>query len=200
MEHTYKGYTIDIIHDDCPSNPREDWDNFGTMVCWHSRHNLGDSHDYERPEDFTIDMADKDHIILPLYLYDHSGITMSTSSFSCKWDSGQVGYIYVSKEKIKKEGLEDKTVEEIELYLTSEVKTYDNYLQGFVYGYQVINPDGDEKNSCWGFFGDDHENSGLLEYAKNAIDCELASARKTKHAKIKTWIRNRVPLQYRLEV
>ena len=38
----YKGYTIAIDYDSDPSNPRE-WDNFGTMVCFHRRYALGDS-------------------------------------------------------------------------------------------------------------------------------------------------------------
>ena len=33
-------------------------------------------------------------VFLPLYLFDHSGITMNTSGFSCPWDSGQVGWIF----------------------------------------------------------------------------------------------------------
>ncbi len=42
--------------------------------------------------------------ILPLYLYDHSGISMSTGSFlgravHAEWDSGQVGYIYMDKDR-----------------------------------------------------------------------------------------------------
>ena len=42
------------------------------------------------------------YLMLPLYLYDHSGLAMSTESFSgraphAEWDSGQVGWIYVSK-------------------------------------------------------------------------------------------------------
>lgn len=43
-------------------------------------------------------------VVLPLYLYDHGGITMNTGGFSDPWDSGQVGFIFVSKEKIKKRG------------------------------------------------------------------------------------------------
>ena len=42
-------------------------------------------------------------IILPLYLYDHSGISMKTTPFSCQWDSGQVGWIYVEKKKCLQE-------------------------------------------------------------------------------------------------
>ena len=39
------------------------------------------------------------YTILPLYLYDHSGLSMNTSGFSCPWDSGQVGWIYCNNEK-----------------------------------------------------------------------------------------------------
>ncbi|MEG0092201.1 MAG: hypothetical protein RSA20_10290, partial [Oscillospiraceae bacterium] len=40
-------YLLQVMQDDEPLNPREDYDNFGKMVCWHSRYNLGDKHDYE---------------------------------------------------------------------------------------------------------------------------------------------------------
>lgn len=40
-------YLLQVMCDDDPLNPREDYDNFGHMVCWHSLYNLGDSHDYE---------------------------------------------------------------------------------------------------------------------------------------------------------
>ncbi len=68
-------------------NPRE-WDNLGTMVCWHRHYELGDEHRYATPDDF-IDAFDpksenwngqKIAVIMPLYLFDHSGITMSTST------------------------------------------------------------------------------------------------------------------------
>lgn len=86
-------------------------------------------------------VLDKHVIMLPLYLYDHSGITMSTSSFSCRWDSGQVGFIYVSKETVRKEygwsRFTKDRVERIEAYLKGEVETYDHYLTGEVYGYTL---------------------------------------------------------------
>ena len=72
--------------------------------------------------------------ILPLFLYDHSGITMSTAAFSCGWDSGQVGYIYLTKEKWDQGFDRDFVQEEAAKYLTGEVETYDQYLTGEVYG------------------------------------------------------------------
>ena len=37
-------YLLQVMYDDEPLNPRTDYDNFGKMVCWHSRYNLGDEH------------------------------------------------------------------------------------------------------------------------------------------------------------
>ena len=42
---------------------------------------------------------------MPCYIYDHSGITISTGSFGCRWDNGQFGYIMITKEKARKETL-----------------------------------------------------------------------------------------------
>ena len=120
---------------------------------------------------------EKNYIILPLYLYDHSGITISTGPFNCPFDSGQIGYIYVPIKDIKKEWnwklLTKKRRLKIESILKSEVKIYDDFLTGNVFGYNVNDPyTGDSIDSCWGFFGD-YEKSGLLEMAKNAIDCHI---------------------------
>jgi hypothetical protein len=84
---------------------------------------------------------DRLFISLPTFLYDHGGISMSTGGFSCPWDSGQVGFIYVSREKVREEYgwkvITKKREEKIRGYLRDEVKVYDQYLTGDVYGYKV---------------------------------------------------------------
>lgn len=93
-------------------------------------------------------------VILPLHLYDHSGITMSTGSFSCPWDSGQVGYIYALPDTIKKEWGEGKdAADKARQYLENEVKEYDQYLTGDVYYYTIENEDENLLGSCGGFYG-----------------------------------------------
>jgi hypothetical protein len=112
-----------------------------------------------------------EHFIeLPLYLYDHSGITMSTGAFGCKWDSGQVGFIYISRVKAAEEWSTD-TEERAIACMKSEVEHYDEYLTGNVHGYTVERgtrtnitfEDGrdpetsiewEHEDSCWGFYGD----------------------------------------------
>lgn len=160
-------YEYEIIPDDSPESPRE-WDNLGTMICFHRRYNLGDKHNFDSPDDFRKFAKNKRKIgvVLPLYLYDHSGITMNTTGFSCPWDSGQVGWIYITREKIRSEygckRISQKLLDRVRQYLINEVETYDQYLTGDVYGYRIteINPDdpdeeGEEVDSCWGFYGHD---------------------------------------------
>ncbi len=167
----YKTYTIKVVVDEDAENPRTEWDNFGHMICFHNRYNLGDKHNFDI-EEFKEFIEKNDKLLsLPLYLYDHSGITMNTSPFSCQWDSGQIGYIYVTYEDIKKEfsckkitkKIRDKVID----ILKSEVETYDKYLTGEVYGYQIIDNAGDVVDSCYGYYVKPIE---LIKECKETID------------------------------
>jgi len=190
----YKGHTIEINQDDMAENPR-DWDNMGTMVCFHKRYNLGDKDEHGFDMFNLNKFIERDDIYsLPLYLFDHGGITISTIPFSCGWDSGQIGHIYVAKQKIQKEWKQDVTDEEIYNLLKAEIEIYDDYLRGYVYGYYI--PDLDD--SCWGYYGDDHTKSGLLNDAKSLIDYALKRKQEKRHKKIKAWIKHQVPFNYRL--
>lgn len=134
------------------------------MICFHRRHCLGDKHDLHQ-DDYRSWIEVKEHlikefkalIILPLYLYDHSGLTMRTYPFSCRWDSGQVGWIYITRERIKAEysvkRMTKKFIERISGYLIEEVKTYDQWLTGDVYGYVIEDDNEIQQDSCWGFYG-----------------------------------------------
>jgi hypothetical protein len=188
-----------IEQDEDPQSPR-DWDNLGTMHCWHSRYNLGDEqHAKGTSEEFFTDLGEfnedyswtdeqyhfhraaavkraiKENIYLPLYLYDHSGITINTTGFSCGWDSGQVGWIVVSIEDIKKEYnwkvLTKKRRKQIEKYLSGEVETYDQYLTGDVWGYIIEDENGDQSDydSCCGFYGEEY----CKEEAQAALSSEI---------------------------
>lgn len=120
-------YMLTIQPDDFFISPRRLDENFGTMICFHRRYDLGDEHNYGDNEDFLKDLylktvgndekgeekydrlldrlskqpdtpfgsreyacavnqalmaeIEKEHIVLPLYLYDHSVLAMSTDSF-----------------------------------------------------------------------------------------------------------------------
>ena len=126
------------------------------------------------------EVIEKNFVLLPLYLYDHSGITMSTGPFSCPWDSGQVGWIYCSRERAIKEwgnkAFTKAVKEKARKCLRGEVEEYDMYLTGDVHGvcrefFVNVAAEGDdpeweshEREDCWGLFGG--------KYAKEVlVDC-----------------------------
>lgn len=188
MNETFQvaGLTVRIIRDDDADNPRKEYDHCGTMVCWHSRYELGDEQPDYPPSEFFMrlmqerewdvhgksppdDLPDehvqryinKHFYVLPLYLYDHSGLSMSTGSFSDPWDSGQVGWIYLSEDKARAECIPDPLA-----LLRSEVAAYDQYLTGDVWGYEVSDDTGIVLDSCWGYYGADH----CVEDARSAAE------------------------------
>ena len=170
-QENYKGCEIKIVYDTDPLNPIEEYDSFGKMICFHKRYILGHKHGHSI-ESFQafLKANEKDIVVLPLYLYDHSGITISTTPFNCQWDSGQVGFIYATKEQILKEygvkRITSKIREKVEKLLITEVDTYDKYLTGEVYGF-VIEKNGEIEDSCYGFY-DTPEN--LIKECKSIID------------------------------
>ena len=168
------GFEVFIYQDDDSEDPRGQWDNATTFVCFHGRYNLGDKHEY-RQEDYEgweglEAQLDKDFaIVQPLFLYDHSGLTVSTSPFNCPWDSGQIGFACVTAENLAREwsGDEDKARE----YLECDVATYDQYLRGEVYSFVVKNADGEVVDSCSSFYGYEYackEAEEALDYAVEA--------------------------------
>ena len=237
------GNILEIMQDEDPMNPRAEFDNLGSMVCWHHNYNLGDNAikgkdarrkfeplykdtlsmlsaiaGMENPDDIdfrngkiekayrrlVVDTASEKALILPLRLYDHSGITMSIGTGAHwadpgGWDSGQVGWIFLRYADARKNFKVDEndTVEEwhgpnkgnripledvMHRVLEGEVETYDQYLTGEVYGFNLTKPVVYEKrnvatgesefiteyetiDSCWGFFGHNHNESGLYDHA-----------------------------------
>lgn len=183
------GLKVSIFQDLDPENPRQ-WSNVGTMVCFHNRYDLGDQHEYHA-DDFDNWNKLKERlvkdgaaIIFPLYLYDHSGITISTSSFNSSWDSGQVGFIFATGDDIKEayqtKNLTDDVIARAKEGMEQEVRTYDQYLTGDVYGFVVESIETCDHNeehaehleSCWGFYGMDD----AREAANDAADTTAKAA------------------------
>lgn len=66
--------------------------------------------------------------------------------------------------------------------MQSAVDLYSAWAWGDVYGVSAIHAPGEDEDSegeeiedgsCWGFYGRDHEKSGLMEHARNAIDWHI---------------------------
>ena len=127
-----------------PFDPREEYDNLGTMVCFHRRYQLGDKGHGYTPDSLTELMRRGKIIYLPLYLYDHSGLAMSWNDgypFNDPWDAGCVGIIFVHYDTVRKEFGCDEITDDVRNRvldtLRAEVEEYDDYLRGTVEEYDV---------------------------------------------------------------
>lgn len=187
-----------LIIEQCDShegNPRDCMSNIGVIAYKHSRYILGEEK-IEDPIDFLLNLygiaatnipytnetleklmskASKyGYVLLPVYLFDHSEISISTSPFSCSWDSGQVGFIYTNLQRINDcfsynwKRISKKRQQQIKQWLEAEIATFDMYIRGEVYGF-IVEEDGKEIDSCWGFYGDDPRANGMQDYIEDEL-------------------------------
>jgi hypothetical protein len=191
---TYKGHEIEIKYDENPESPRN-WDNVCVFHIAHRRYAFGDKNynDSESIHAAEAEAKRNGDLVLPLYMFDHSGITISLTPFSCPWDSGQVGFVQVPRksfvEEFGKKNFTPKLKKKAREWAESETKTLDSYIRGDVYGY-VIDEDGD---SCWGYYSEED----AMEEAKSIVDWIVKEAKKKHCEQLKTWIKNKVPLSIR---
>lgn len=187
-EHTISenGYTIEIHRDD---SPREIEEALGdvTLFAWHRRYRFGG----EPPAWATEAMGEgKLHeairerhpkaVIVPLFMYEHSGIAFSTGRgypFNCPWDSGQLGVLFTDELPTRWDEKAQgwlPAANEVERQqgtmklIQAVVEEMNNLASGNVWGYVVRNPEGDEIDSCWGYVGSDRDD-GLLSAARDAV-------------------------------
>jgi len=170
----HKTYTIKIFQDDSPISPREG-DNLGTIICWHRNYDLGEINGRKGnidPHEFVAQKRKEGAVILPVYLYDHSGITINTTGFSCQWDSGQVGWIFADKDAIRKwyqvKNITKKLREQVRDHLMNEIEIFDKYIREEMYGFIIEDEDEKHIDSCWGFY---YERE-CMEYAESQIPSE----------------------------
>lgn len=181
-KHEHKGVPVEIYRDEDGSyaNPR-DWCNVGTFVHWHRRYELGDEQISGQMDEAMqrgglpllrryLTLVRGATVVLPVGLLDHSGLTIyagggSHWTDSAGWDSGTVGVIFDTPESREETGVPLDKVEEA---LRNELKEYDLYVQGEVYGYQV--GDGHVEDSCAGFLGYATAKEAAEEAAESIAD------------------------------
>lgn len=182
MKQVINGFTINIEPDHYSESPRK-WFNIGRMICFHGRYDIGDDHSF-RSEDYNgwdelLQAIRQEYdvvVALPVYLYDHGGVSVSTRSFvgrapHASWDSGQVGFIFADRDGISREfgwkRITAKRREKLENMLRDEIEVLDQWMRGEVYLYDIVDPDGNHVDSCAGFYGE--------EYALEAAEAVIAA-------------------------
>ena len=187
-EEMLHGYKIKIFPDDMGINPYTDWDCASILVTWNRDnywHKDGKK-EFGDPANFLKWAKANKAIVIPVYLYSHSGTTIKASEngdpFSCPWDSGQVGFAYMTRKKaieefaVKGKTLTNTIIDKAKALIITEIECLDDCMTGNVYGFVITNPDGEE-DSCWGFIGD---YSYCLNEARESVNYKVEYNKKEK--------------------
>jgi len=135
--------------------------------------------------------AKKQEIVLrPLTCYEHSGITYFIGTEDDEWDSNSLGFVYAYIKQAREllgipaDETDKEVTKEIEDCFQAEIQLYNLYINGEVYGFNLDDKDGNDLDSCSGFYGVDLEHdlneadkAGLLEAVN---DCSTGSGRFAK--------------------
>ena len=169
----HNGHSINMYRDPDPISSRE-WDNICVIHVAHKQYSFGDvNHGNHGSIDKEYrDALKRKDIVFPLFMYDHSAITVSLTPFQCDWDSGQVGIVVVPYRVLIKEfgdsilsGIEKKAREVAE----NEVKELDTFLTGEVYGY-IIYEGTEHEEGFWGIHGEEECIDDIKDVMEH-IDC-----------------------------
>jgi hypothetical protein len=171
----HNGNTIRIFpdFDGSAANPR-DCDNLGTFWTQDRRYNSPDALPVrgnifesitnrfggDGTAEGNAKALSRAAVWLPVWKYEHSGVAYAAAEsnpFSCPWDSGQVGYIFVTREEVRKEfnvsRITPKVREKVLKALRGEVAEFSKWANGEVYGYTITDSEGDGVDSCWAIIG-----------------------------------------------
>ena len=168
-------YSVRIERDELVEYPFK-YDEVFTLYSNH-RHFNPDKHEMEElfndegnlPTLEQLNSSRSDYEHFRIYAYDHSGMTVSATPFSCPWDSGLLGIVAVKKDEVRDPEKAFKTY----------VKTLDQCLQGDIYTFIIEDELGECVDSCGGFYGHDESTlQEMLSYIPNEYGITLEDLKK----------------------
>ena len=136
-----RGYEVTIERDEIPQSPDE-YEPDRVFIYADSKHLSVTAMKERMEKEGTLEDYDE----LPLYAHVHGSITISSKPFTCGWDSGRIGSIYVRPGAWCAMGEEH---EEIEAWIAM----WNQYLSGDVWDVAVKNRQGEVIESCGSIYG-----------------------------------------------
>ena len=164
----YKDYEIKIENDDYPFNPFDD-DAMGKIIFHpESGYKVSEGDYFE---------AKENNFSVMLEAYIHSGIALSVmgQGHQCQFDTSHGIAIWIPSDDCK-----PNNKNEAVKWADQACSLFNQWENGEVYHYSIDDEDGELIDSCGGFFGYDHEESGLLINAREAIDYHVKEVNKKK--------------------
>lgn len=197
----YHGYTIAIHYDEDAGNPLKEFDSEPTLVLHRkAERHLGWTNDTDWAERLNdaLDELNKRHplsaclgiiarwmrvfhsvpVVLPIGAIDHSGVEVYLGDQHHwmdpgGWDSGWIGWMFATREQLAKWGTPPDRIKEA---ITGSFEQFAAWVAGDVYGYIITGPDGEQLDSCWGFYGSEtfeEPDGDALAECKSIIDAHI---------------------------
>lgn len=202
----YRNSEIAIYQDDDPHDTPNDWDPESACIVYDHRDfcSIPVIHGYALDSGWnrtifehwiegnkTVEFGGIRYWIFPVYLFSHSCQTLYLSRGDANkyeptgFDTSFKGFALVSRQ------YRDQWSKEGALKIAGElIKAWSMFLHGEVYGYRSAS------GSCWGFYGNEGKKQ-MIEEAKSEIDFDCHQRLLKKIDKLKSFIRNKVPLDIR---
>ena len=162
---------LNVVLDTCgyDESPR-DWSNLGTLLGYHKNYELCEVEElkgYRNKKRFVDDATEyvnnieaEGGFVNSLFCYEHSNIKFSLKQFNCMFDSGVVGYVFVTKEKLDAEGLSvSKDLNRIIEIVENELVIWNKFLNGEVW--RIIDNLGEL--DCGGYYDFDQAMDEIVE-------------------------------------
>ena len=97
--------TFRVHHDLDAHNPRLE-EPMTKIVGWHRKYFVSDRDMVDfRDRDSFLESVRPEDIVRPLYMYEHGGVALATTPFSDNFDSGHLGYVLVTPERLEAIGI-----------------------------------------------------------------------------------------------
>jgi hypothetical protein len=176
-----EGFTMSIFIDPEPSSP-DDWDNLGTLI--HSApFTFGES--IREPERgwrnyiramgiFGDDVAG----VVPVRVDDYGSNGLRIYVSDAENANGLMATTHKRLNELCGEAPQYHAREWVEDALKGEVEVWGQYAEGDVYGYDITGPDGEHRDSCWGFYGAKY----AREEAEEALSWTIKNEAETEEA------------------
>lgn len=163
MEQTQKvgKYTIEVKYSEYPPDSPRNWDNAWKFMFTHKRFYMPNETDIRFDDYYSWDELENAlkesylHVI-PVWMFDHSGLSFGIGNEPCPWDSGQIGFAVLSETDFDEFELDGMSDEQLIEMLIEDLDVFERYVNGVNYEYAILDEHGEILDSCTGYYKPEH--------------------------------------------
>lgn len=188
------GRFFQLFYDEDSESPRL-YDNVATILTWERNYNSPDENDdtfeefaekhgVDVSQEYNLDsvmdaMREEGYYVVPVYALHHGVSHYSTHDFHDPWDSGVAGIAFCKKQ----EGLPDND-NYLRRIIDREVKTYDAWASGEIYGIARLSQDETVLEASAGYMMLDNNTTETLKDMLSDVGIDIQDEYQTATRKL----------------